>query len=121
MSPHCPDQQIVCLGSGFPEGRDLLAGRQEMFTVAMMMYAAASACIGATPAAYAADVMPHSVSGFGLGIYRCAGDIGGSQPSLLLSPVFWVPLSIGMMRIDQDTACHFSGHASDAVAAEAAA
>ncbi|CAL5228622.1 g11787 [Coccomyxa viridis] len=51
-------------------------GRQEMFTVAMMMYAAASACIGATPAAYAADVMPHSVSGFGLGIYRCAGDIG---------------------------------------------
>ena len=47
-----------------------------MFTAAMMMYAAASACIGATPAAYAADVMPQSVSGFGLGIYRCAGDIG---------------------------------------------
>lgn len=53
-----------------------LAGRQEMFTAAMMMYAAANACIGATPAAYAADVMPQSVSGFGLGIYRCAGDIG---------------------------------------------
>ena len=47
-----------------------------MFTAAMMMYAAANACIGATPAAYAADVMPQSVSGFGLGIYRCAGDIG---------------------------------------------
>ena len=47
-----------------------------MFVVAMMLYAAANACIGATPAAYAADVMPQSVSGFGLGIYRCAGDIG---------------------------------------------
>ena len=54
-----------------------------MFTVAMMLYAAASACIGATPAAYAADVMPQSVSGFGLGIYRCAGDIGGSALALL--------------------------------------
>lgn len=42
----------------------------------MMIYAVANACIGATPAAYAADVMPQSVSGFGLGIYRCAGDIG---------------------------------------------
>ena len=42
----------------------------------MMVYAVANACIGATPAAYAADVMPQSVSGFGLGIYRCAGDIG---------------------------------------------
>lgn len=52
------------------------AGRQEIFIAAMMLYAAANACIGATPAAYAADVMPQSVSGFGLGIYRCAGDIG---------------------------------------------
>ena len=42
----------------------------------MVIYAAANACIGATPAAYAADVMPSAVSGFGLGIYRCAGDIG---------------------------------------------
>ena len=46
----------------------------------MMVYAVANACIGATPAAYAADVMPQSVSGFGLGIYRCAGDIG-AHPS----------------------------------------
>ncbi|CAK0782313.1 hypothetical protein CVIRNUC_005628 [Coccomyxa viridis] len=53
-----------------------VTGRQEMFIAAMMLYAAANACIGATPAAYAADVMPQSVSGFGLGIYRCAGDIG---------------------------------------------
>lgn len=42
----------------------------------MVIYAAANACIGATPAAYAADVMPSAVSGFGLGIYRCAGDVG---------------------------------------------
>jgi hypothetical protein len=52
------------------------AGRQDVFIAAMMVYAVANACIGATPAAYAADVMPQSVSGFGLGIYRCAGDIG---------------------------------------------
>ncbi|KAK9819267.1 hypothetical protein WJX81_001189 [Elliptochloris bilobata] len=50
--------------------------RTEFFFAAMVMYAAANACIGATPAAYAADVMPSAVSGFGLGIYRCAGDIG---------------------------------------------
>ena len=42
-----------------------------------MLYAAAHACLGATPSAYAADVMPASISGFGLGIYRCAGDLGG--------------------------------------------
>ncbi len=78
------DKCFVCPAAmGCPKGRGLRAGRQEMFTVAMMMYAAASACIGATPAAYAADVMPHSVSGFGLGIYRCAGDIGGPHCALL--------------------------------------
>lgn len=42
----------------------------------MMVYAVANSCIGATPAAFAADVMPQSVSGFGLGMFRCAGDIG---------------------------------------------
>lgn len=71
-----------------------------MFTAAIMMYAAANACIGATPAAYAADVMPQSVSGFGLGIYRCAGDIGGLEASaecnlrikrFLLLPRFSLP------------------------------
>ncbi len=41
-----------------------------------MLYAVANSCIGATPAAFAADVMPQSVSGFGLGMFRCAGDIG---------------------------------------------
>ncbi len=41
-----------------------------------MVYAVANSCIGATPAAFAADVMPQSVSGFGLGMFRCAGDIG---------------------------------------------
>jgi len=48
----------------------------------MVVYAAANACIGATPAAYAADVMPSAVSGFGLGIYRCAGDIGAAAARL---------------------------------------
>ena len=42
----------------------------------MMVYAVANSFIGATPAAFAADVMPQSVSGFGLGMFRCAGDIG---------------------------------------------
>lgn len=79
----CCALDVSCARVGFVEGRCLFAGRQEMFTIAMMMYAAASACIGATPAAYAADVMPQSVSGFGLGIYRCAGDIGGSHFALL--------------------------------------
>lgn len=45
---------------------------------AAVMYACSNACIGATPAAYAADVMPSNISGFALGIYRCAGDIGVS-------------------------------------------
>ena len=53
------------------------AGRAEIFVLAMGVYALANACIGATPAAYAADVMQRSdASGFGLGIYRCAGDVG---------------------------------------------
>ncbi|KAK9810950.1 hypothetical protein WJX73_000538 [Symbiochloris irregularis] len=51
-------------------------GCTEAFTAAAVMYAAANACLGATPSAYAADVMPASISGFGLGIYRCAGDLG---------------------------------------------
>ena len=67
---------MVCLNCQTVRGCVCHAGRQEMFIAAMMLYAAANACIGATPAAYAADVMPQSVSGFGLGIYRCAGDIG---------------------------------------------
>ncbi|BDA45298.1 probable quinolone resistance protein NorA at N-terminal half [Coccomyxa sp. Obi] len=53
-----------------------VTGRQELFIGAMMLYAVANSCIGATPAAFAADVMPQSVSGFGLGMFRCAGDIG---------------------------------------------
>lgn len=64
---------IRCAVSRAPRGA---AGRTEFFFAAMVIYAAANACIGATPAAYAADVMPSAVSGFGLGIYRCAGDIG---------------------------------------------
>lgn len=52
------------------------AGWVEGFLLAAVVYAVSNACIGATPAAYAADVMPDDVSGLGLGIYRCAGDLG---------------------------------------------
>ena len=52
------------------------AGRIEGFLAAAAIWAVSNACIGATPAAYAADVMPKNVSGLGLGIYRCAGDMG---------------------------------------------
>ena len=55
-------------------------GRVEAFTAAAVLYAAANACLGATPSAYAADVMPSSISGLGLGIYRCAGDLGKALP-----------------------------------------
>ena len=63
------------------------AGRPEGFLVAAGLWAVSNACIGATPAAYAADVMPRSASGLGLGIYRSAGDIGMSH-SLLQSDVY---------------------------------
>ncbi|KAL0017935.1 hypothetical protein WJX77_000283 [Trebouxia sp. C0004] len=51
------------------------------------LYAVGNACIGASPVAYAADVMPANLGGFGLGMYRCAGDLG-----LMLGPMFlgWV-------------------------------
>lgn len=48
----------------------------EGFLIAAGIWAVSNACIGATPAAYAADVMPKSASGLGLGIYRSAGDLG---------------------------------------------
>ena len=61
------------------------AGRQEFFIGAMVLYAVANSCIGATPAAFAADVMPQSVSGFGLGMFRCAGDVGARSLFLRFS------------------------------------
>ena len=57
-----------------------------------MLYAAAHACIGVTPNAYAADVTPSSMSGFGLGIYRCAGDLGAKF--MEASPADSLPLLI---------------------------
>ncbi|KAK9817260.1 hypothetical protein WJX72_011949 [[Myrmecia] bisecta] len=60
-----------------------VSGRSELFIAAACIYAMSNACIGATPAAYAADIMPAGLGGFGLGIYRCAGDIG-----LMLGPAF---------------------------------
>ena len=47
-----------------------------MFVLAAAVYAVGTAIIGASPAAYAADVMPKESAGLGLGIYRCAGDLG---------------------------------------------
>ncbi len=44
--------------------------------LAAAIYAMGTAIIGASPAAYAADVMPADAAGLGLGIYRCAGDLG---------------------------------------------
>lgn len=52
------------------------AGRTDLFVLAAAIYAMGTAIIGASPAAYAADVMPADAAGLGLGIYRCAGDLG---------------------------------------------
>jgi len=52
------------------------AGCVEAFVGAAALYAVGTAIIGQSPAAYAADVMPADAAGLGLGIYRCAGDLG---------------------------------------------
>ena len=54
----------------------LYAGNAAIFVAAAGLYAMSNACVGATPVAYASDVMPSGLGGFGLGIYRCAGDLG---------------------------------------------
>ena len=54
----------------------IIAGRRDIFVLAAAVYAVGTAIIGASPAAYAADVMPKDAAGLGLGIYRCAGDLG---------------------------------------------
>ena len=67
MCGHCLyDALVVCCN----------AGRPDLFALAAVVYAISNACVGAVPAAYAADIMPSGLGGFGLGIYRCAGDIG---------------------------------------------
>ena len=81
---------------------DAAAGRTEFFFAAMVIYAAANACIGATPAAYAADVMPSAVSGFGLGIYRCAGDVGMPHVCSLIA-------DIAKMLVVINTVCLMQG------------
>lgn len=52
------------------------AGRVQAFVGAAAVYAVGTAIIGASPAAFAADIMPAGAAGLGLGIYRCAGDLG---------------------------------------------
>jgi hypothetical protein len=48
----------------------------QAFVGAAAVYAVGTAIIGASPAAFAADIMPKGAAGLGLGIYRCAGDLG---------------------------------------------
>ena len=48
----------------------------QAFVGAAAVYAVGTAIIGASPAAFAADIMPPGAAGLGLGIYRCAGDLG---------------------------------------------
>lgn len=55
-----------------------LTGCVEAFVGAAALYAVGTAIIGQSPAAYAADVMPADAAGLGLGIYRCAGDLGAT-------------------------------------------
>ena len=54
----------------------VLAGDGHGFSLCMALYAFSNACIGANLVAYATDVMPTNLGGFGLGLYRCAGDLG---------------------------------------------
>ena len=68
------------VGSVLTCGTALYAGRADMFVLAAAVYAVGTAIIGASPAAYAADVMPKESAGLGLGIYRCAGDLGTLAP-----------------------------------------
>ena len=53
-----------------------LQGGSHGFLACAALYAVGNACIGASPVAYAADVMPAKLGGFGLGMCRCAGDLG---------------------------------------------
>ncbi len=63
----------------------MCAGNAAFFVAAAGLYAMSNACIGATPVAYASDVMPSGLGGFGLGIYRCAGDLGEMHVGSLLN------------------------------------
>ena len=83
----------------------LSAGRVEGFLAAAALWAVSNACLGATPAAYAADVMPQDISGLALGIYRCAGDIGTACPCFSHNPMpcnaLWLcdAFTVKMLRI----------------------
>ncbi|DBA89338.1 TPA: hypothetical protein ACH3X1_004132 [Trebouxia sp. C0004] len=76
-----------CLAIAAALGLMAVSGGSHGFLVCAALYAVGNACIGASPVAYAADVMPANLGGFGLGMYRCAGDLG-----LMLGPMFlgWV-------------------------------
>jgi hypothetical protein len=68
-----------------------LTGRTDLFVLAAAIYAMGTAIIGASPAAYAADVMPADAAGLGLGIYRCAGDLGAQPRKPLMASTDSLP------------------------------
>ena len=70
-SMRCPDMHAL-------DG--MYTGCVEAFIGAAALHAMGTAIIGQSPAAYAADVMPSDAAGLGLGIYRCAGDLGVAPP-----------------------------------------
>eukprot|EP00884_Botryococcus_braunii_P001802 jgi/Botrbrau1/11622/Bobra.0209s0013.1 len=65
-----------CLGLALALLMMAATSRADVLFMATGVYALANAIVGATPAAYAADVVPTSYQGFGLGVFRCAGDLG---------------------------------------------
>eukprot|EP00891_Asterochloris_glomerata_P001245 jgi/Astpho2/1245/fgenesh1_pg.00023_%23_12_t len=69
-----------CVGLAAALGLMAAAGNAAFFVAAAGLYAMCNACIGATPVAYASDVMPSGLGGFGLGIYRT--DAGPCLPWL---------------------------------------
>ena len=56
------------------------AGNAMTFWLGASLYAVGNAIIGASPSAYAIDVLPPEATGLGIGIFRSAGDLG--EPSL---------------------------------------
>eukprot|EP01025_Chloroclados_australasicus_P013609 TRINITY_DN16405_c0_g3_i2.p1 TRINITY_DN16405_c0_g3~~TRINITY_DN16405_c0_g3_i2.p1 ORF type:complete len:446 (+),score=31.60 TRINITY_DN16405_c0_g3_i2:193-1530(+) len=54
---------------------------QIVYAFSALFYGFCNAFLGSAPVAYATDVMPTAKRGLGLGIYRCAGDMG-----LMLGP-----------------------------------
>ena len=77
LLPSYTDKLAIVRLNNIPVGnRVLYDAGSSGFLACAALYAVGSACIGASPMAYATDVMPANLGGFGLGMYRCAGDLG---------------------------------------------